>query len=176
MFFEGDRIVSFRRFILVAEDVKRLRAELEAAGDSEAKAAPIRAKLAGPQGQYEQALAELLPLQRGDFEGLFRALGSLPVTIRLLDPPLHEFLPQEDANQQEMARTMGIDVSNDQADRLQPCTSSTRCSAFAAAGWASPYPELSAMQVRAIIEAALVVSAEGVKPRPGDHDPAGRRT
>jgi len=165
MFFEGNRIVSFRRFILVAEEVKRLRAELAAAGDSKEKADAIRQRLAGPEAQYKQALDELLPLQRGDFEGIFRVMGSRPVTIRLLDPPLHEFLPQEPENQRDMAETMGIEVevvrrTVDSLHELNPMLGHRGCRLGIA------YPEVSAMQVRAIIEAALNVSSEGVKPHP----------
>jgi pyruvate,orthophosphate dikinase len=165
MFFEGDRIVSFRRFILVAEDVKRLRSDLAAAGEDKAKVAAIQAKLAQPEAQYKQALAELLPLQRGDFEGIFRVMGPRPVTIRLLDPPLHEFLPQEDANQREMAATMGVEVDTikrtvENLHEFNPMLGLRGCRLGIV------YPDLSAMQVRAIIEAALNVQAEGGKPQP----------
>ena len=165
MFFEGDRIVSFRRFILVAEDVKRLRGELTAAGEDRAKAQDIQRRLAGPEAQYNQALRELLPLQRGDFEGIFRVMGTRPVTIRLLDPPLHEFLPQEEDNQHEMAATMGIPVEVIKATvtslhEFNPMLGLRGCRLGIV------YPEVSAMQVRAIIEAALIVSKEGVRPQP----------
>ncbi len=165
MFFEGDRIVSFRRFILVAEEVKRLREEIEAAGDDEHKVAALRQKLMVPEAQYNRALAELLPLQRGDFEGIFRVMGPRPVTIRLLDPPLHEFLPQEEENQQEMAKTMGIDVgvikqTVASLHEFNPMLGLRGCRLGIS------YIELTAMQVRAIIEAALNVSKEGVKPQP----------
>ena len=165
MFFEGDRIVSFRRFILVAEEVKRLREELTAAGDDEHKAAAVRDRLAGPEAQYQQALTELLPLQRSDFEGIFRVMGSRPVTIRTLDPPLHEFLPQEEQNQREMAESMGINVSVikravDSLHETNPMLGHRGCRLGIA------YPDVSAMQVRAIIEAALAVSADGVQPHP----------
>jgi pyruvate,orthophosphate dikinase len=167
MFFEGDRIVSFRRFILVAEEVKRLREELSAAvaAEDQGKIAAVKARLEGPEGQYNQALAELLPLQQSDFEGLFRALAGKPVTVRLLDPPLHEFLPQEDANQQEMAQMMGIDVAHIKATvsalhEFNPMLGLRGCRL------GIEYPELTAMQVRAIIQAALKVKAEGITPRP----------
>ena len=165
MFFEGDRIVSFRRFILVADEVKRLRDELAAAGDDEAKAEQIRNRLAAPEAQYNQALRELLPLQRGDFEGIFRVMGSRPVTIRLLDPPLHEFLPQEEDNQREMASTMGIPVEVVKATvtalhEFNPMLGLRGCRLGIV------YPDVSAMQVRAIIEAALNVSKEGIRPHP----------
>ncbi|MGM0628395.1 MAG: pyruvate, phosphate dikinase, partial [Candidatus Fermentibacterota bacterium] len=88
MFFEGERIISFRKMILVAEKVKRLRERIEAGnGDVES----LKGELKAPLSTYNQALEELLPLQRKDFEGIFRALDGRPCTVRLLDPPLHEF-------------------------------------------------------------------------------------
>ncbi len=165
MFFEGDRIVSFRRFILVAEEVKRLREELEAAGENKAKIDEIRAKLAAPEAQYNQALAELLPLQRKDFEGIFTVMGERPATIRTLDPPLHEFLPQEPGNQLEMAKTMGIDVEMvkravENLHEFNPMLGHRGCRLGIS------YPEVTAMQARAVIEAALNVKNAGGKPHP----------
>jgi len=155
MFFEGDRIISFRRLILVAETVKRLRAELEAAGDARARKA-IEKKLAAPLAQYNRALAELLPLQREDFKGIFKALGGRPCTIRLLDPPLHEFLPNDEAGQREMARTMRVPVQKiketvESLHEFNPMLGHRGCRL------GITYPEVTAMQVRAIVEAALEV-------------------
>jgi pyruvate,orthophosphate dikinase len=151
----------------VAEDVKRLRADIAAAKEinDQAKVAALQAKLSQPEAQYKQALAELLPLQRGDFEGIFRVMGVRPVTIRLLDPPLHEFLPQEDANQREMAATMGVEVETikrtvENLHEFNPMLGLRGCRL------GITYPDLTAMQVRAIIEAALNVQAEGGKPQP----------
>ena len=154
MFFEGDRIISFRRLILVAEDVKNLRQQL--AGAEGEKADEIRQKLAAPLAQYERALDELLPLQRADFEGIFEVLDGRPCTIRLLDPPLHEFLPQDEAGQKEMAETMGVSVEQirDTVRRLHefnPMLGHRGCRL------GLTYPEVSDMQVRAIIEAAINV-------------------
>ncbi len=168
MFFEGERIVSFRRFILVAEEVKRLQNELELVGEDDAKAEPIRKSLKAPLAQYNQALKELLPLQRSDFEGIFRAMGPRPVTIRLLDPPLHEFLPHEDSNQRDMAKSMGIDVKLIKATvesmhEFNPMLGLRGCRL------GITYPEVTVMQVRAIIEAALNVATKGakkIKPHP----------
>ncbi len=159
MFFEGDRIVSFRRLILVAETVKKLRAELALAEG--AKKAKIEAELAAPLKQYNQALAELLPLQRQDFAGIFKALKGRPCTIRLLDPPLHEFLPHDDAGQKEMAETMGVPVEDIKAlveslHEFNPMLGHRGCRL------GITYPEVTAMQARAIIEAAL--SVKGSRP------------
>ena len=155
MFFEGDRIVSFRRLILVAETVKRLREELASAADAKTTA-KIRQALAAPLKQYNRALTELLPLQRRDFAGIFKALKGRPCTVRLLDPPLHEFLPQDAAGQKEMARTMGVSAKHirktvDSLHEFNPMLGHRGCRLGIS------YPEVTAMQVRAIIEAALKV-------------------
>ena len=159
MFFEGDRIISFRRLILVAEDVKRLRKELETSeGDAKKK---IEAVLAPLLKQYNQALKELLPLQRKDFVGIFKELGGRPCTIRLLDPPLHEFLPQDDKGQAEMAKTMGVSASLvkqvvESLHEFNPMLGHRGCRL------GITYPEVTEMQVRAIVEAAIAVP--GSKP------------
>ncbi len=160
MFFEGDRITSFRRLILVAETVKRLRAQSEAATDDKKKKA-IEKDLAAPMKQYRRALDELLPLQRKDFEGIFKALKGRPCTVRLLDPPLHEFLPHDDAGQKQMAKTMGVNVKKiketvDSLHEFNPMLGHRGCRL------GITYPEVTAMQVRAIIEAAIKV--KGSKP------------
>ncbi|MBN1347510.1 MAG: pyruvate, phosphate dikinase, partial [Phycisphaerae bacterium] len=154
MFFEGERIVSFRRLILVAEEVKNLKQQL--AGAEGAAAQQIKQKLAGPLAQYERALSELLPLQRSDFEGIFEALNGLPCTVRLLDPPLHEFLPHDDEGQREMAETMGVSVQQiketvESLAEFNPMLGHRGCRL------GLTYPEVSDMQVRAIIEAAINV-------------------
>ena len=103
----------------------------------------------------------MLPFQRNDFAGLFKAMAGRPVTIRLLDPPLHEFLPQDKAGQEEMAKVLGKSAEDDRPPRARSCTNRTRCSATAAAGWASSIPEITAMQARAIFEAAVQVQEGG---------------
>ncbi len=162
MFFEGHRIVSFRRLILVAETVKKLREEkgiedltaLQKAckGDKDAVEAI---------GQYKQALRELLPLQRKDFVGIFKALKGRPCTVRLLDPPLHEFLPQDAVGQKEMAETMGvkpIEIKRlvEALHEFNPMLGHRGCRL------GITYPEVTEMQTRAICEAAVAV--KGSKP------------
>ncbi len=161
MFFEGERIVSFRRLILVAEEVKNLRDQLEDAVAPAARRA-IEEKLAAPLKQYNQALKELLPLQRDDFVGIFTALGGRPCTVRLLDPPLHEFLPHDEAGQTAMARNMGVDVGKikrtvDALHEFNPMLGHRGCRL------GITYPEVTEMQVRAIIEAAVRVKKSGIK-------------
>ncbi len=160
MFFEGERIVSFRRLILVAEEVRTLRKQLaQAKGDKEAKA--VEKKLEKPLAQYNRALKELLPLQRSDFEGIFKALKGMPCTVRLLDPPLHEFLPHDSNGQAEMAKNMGVTAKRikqavDSLDEVNPMLGHRGCRL------GITYPEVTAMQTRAIIEAAIKV--KGSKP------------
>ena len=127
MFFEADRLPKVRRMILAeTEDERRA------------------------------ALAELLPLQKGDFVGLYEAMGGRPVTIRLLDPPLHEFMPQNEADFAQLAKDMGKSVEDVKAKavalhELNPMMGHRGCRL------AVSYPEIAEMQTRAIIEAALEV-------------------
>ena len=156
MFFEGDRIVSFRRLILVAEKVKAIKAKIEAAGDNEKAAEKIKQENSDALAQYDRALDELLPVQRADFEGIFEALGGRPCTVRLLDPPLHEFLPHDEAGQKSMAREMNVDVERiretvESLHEFNPMLGHRGCRL------GLTYPEVSDMQVRAVIEAAINV-------------------
>jgi pyruvate,orthophosphate dikinase len=113
----------------------------------------------------KEALAGLLPIQRGDFEGIFEAMDGLPVTIRLLDPPLHEFVPHEEENQAEMAEVMGISAAEvkakvDSLHEFNPMLGHRGCRL------GITYPEIYDMQVRAIIEAACNVKAKGIDVKP----------
>ncbi len=162
MFFEGSRIVAFRRLILVAETVKKLK---NAANTDSLEV--LKKSLAGHEEelravkQYEQALATLLPLQRGDFADIFRALEGRPCTVRFLDPPLHEFLPQDAKGQQEMAQELSISpervkVLVDSLHEFNPMLGHRGCRL------GITYPEVTAMQARAVAEAACEVP--GSKP------------
>jgi len=136
MFFEGERIKAMREMIL-ADDV------------------------AG----REKALDKLLPMQRSDFEGIFEAMAGYGVTIRLLDPPLHEFVPHEEANQLEMAKEMGVPVEQvkqkvESLHEFNPMLGHRGCRL------GITYPEITAMQARAIIEAAMNLKAKGIDARP----------
>ena len=136
MFFEGERIWAIREMIL-ADD------------------------LAG----REKALKKLLPLQRKDFEGIFKAMDGLPVTVRLLDPPLHEFLPHDKAGQTEMAKRLGttpakVKAKVDSLHEMNPMLGHRGCRL------SITYPEICKMQVSAIIEAACNVAKKGVKVLP----------
>jgi pyruvate,orthophosphate dikinase len=136
MFFGDDRIAAMREMIL-AEDVE----------------------------SRKKALAKLLPFQREDFIGIFTAMKGLPVTIRLLDPPLHEFLPHEAHTQQELADLLGVDVNKvkqrvSQLHEMNPMLGHRGCRLSVT------YPEILEMQVRAIIEAGIECKSKKIDARP----------
>ena len=136
MFFEGERIIAFRKFILAKDLTAR-----------------------------QEALKGLLPIQRTDFEGIFEAMDGLPVTVRLLDPPLHEFVPHDEAGQAEMAKVIGISVAEvkhrvEKLHEFNPMMGHRGCRL------GITYPELIRMQMRAIAEAAINVGKRGIKALP----------
>jgi len=159
MFFEGDRIWPVRQMILAADDYALMLEELDAAQTRKEKKS-IEKEYSAVRNQFEGALKKLLPVQRSDFEGIFKAMAGLPVTIRLLDPPLHEFLPQDKANQAEMARRLGVKPAVikkkvEQLHEFNPMLGHRGCRL------AISYPAIYRMQTRAIIEAALNVKKAG---------------
>ncbi len=136
MFFEGDRIKAMREMIL--------------ANTTEGRRA---------------ALDKLLPIQRSDFHGIFEAMDGLGVTIRLLDPPLHEFVPHQLATQKELANEMGITVEEvkskcDSLEEFNPMLGHRGCRL------GNTYPEITEMQARAIIEAAIDCKEKGIDVHP----------
>ena len=159
MFFEGDRIWPVRQMILAADDYAAMLSQIEAAPTAKEKKA-IEKEYATAKKQFEGALKKLLPYQRGDFEGIFKAMAGLPVTIRLLDPPLHEFLPQDKGNQAEMAKRLGVKpavvkAKVEQLHEFNPMLGHRGCRL------SITYPAIARMQARAIIEAALNVKKSG---------------
>ncbi len=121
--------------------------------------------VAGDRPAREKALSRLLPMQRADFEGIFEAMQGRPVTIRLIDPPLHEFAPHEEAQQRHLAERLDIplDVLSRRVARLHeanPMLGHRGCRL------SLTYPEILDMQVRAILEAAVAVKRRGVRVRP----------
>jgi len=159
MFFEGERIWPVRQMILAADDYADMLAELSAAQTPKDKET-IEKKYARAKIQFEGALKKLLPYQRSDFEGIFEAMAGLPVTIRLLDPPLHEFLPQDEKSQAEMARRLGVKTAVvkekvEQLHEFNPMLGHRGCRLTVT------YPAIGRMQARAIIEAALNVKKKG---------------
>jgi len=136
MFFEGDRIMAVREMILADEEEGR-----------------------------KKALAKILPMQRKDFIEIFKVMKGLPVTIRLLDPPLHEFLPRTEAELKEIARDLGVpfkrlQARNNALHEVNPMLGHRGCRL------GITYPEIYEMQVRAIIEAACQVMKKNVKAVP----------
>ncbi len=159
MFFEGGRIWPMRQMILAADDYALMLSKADAAETQKEKRA-IEKEYAVAKKQFEGALKELLPVQRNDFEGIFKAMAGLPVTIRLLDPPLHEFLPQDKASQAEMARRLKVAPAVvrkkvEQLHEFNPMLGHRGCRL------AVTYPAICRMQARAIIEAALNVRKTG---------------
>ncbi len=162
MFFGEERIISFRKLILVAEEVKNLK-NLIASTDGDTQS--LEKELAGPLEDYNEALEELLPLQRSDFAAIFRELDGLPCTVRLLDPPLHEFLPKDEEGQLEMARVMELPLEKiksavDKLHEFNPMLGHRGCRLGLI------YPDVSDMQVRAIMEAAIEVKQDDIEVLP----------
>src|SRR5207245_2304476 len=121
--------------------------------------------LAGIKDERARALAKLLPYQRGDFIDIFTALKGLPATIRFLDPPLHEFLPADHTQQNELANKLGVPVERI-ARRVHELHEFNPMLGHRGCRLGIVYPEISEMQARAIFEAAAEVQAKGIKVRP----------
>lgn len=132
MFFEGDRIKAMREMILADDETGR-----------------------------RKALDKLLPIQRADFEGIFTAMNGFPVTVRLLDPPLHEFVPHEEAAQKEIADELGLSLQKVK-QRVASLHEFNPMLGHRGCRLGNTYPEITEMQARAIIEAALAVKARGI--------------
>ena len=167
MFFNADRIKSVRQLILVAEEVKQLKEKLEAAekiGDKKI-IEEIEPLYKEPKKLYDDALNSILPMQREDFIGIFTAMNGYPVTVRLLDPPLHEFIPHEDSQLEELSKEMNVSFDKLKAIRdglheFNPMLGHRGCRL------GITYPEIYDMQARAIIEAAVKVKKNGVDVHP----------
>ena len=113
----------------------------------------------------KKALDKLLPIQRKDFEGIFEAMHDLPVTVRLLDPPLHEFVPHDEKGQQEMADLMGISLQ-DVKQKVEDLAEFNPMLGHRGCRLGNTYPEISEMQARAIIEAAINLKKKGINAHP----------
>ncbi len=126
----------------------------------------VRSMILAKNEKYRrEALDLLLPIQRSDFDGLFRAMGDRPVTIRLLDPPLHEFLPHEEKEQRHLALLMGIDVLRLQK-RIDALREANPMLGHRGCRLGIVYPEITEMQARAILEAACDVKKDGIDVKP----------
>ncbi|NMC69332.1 MAG: pyruvate, phosphate dikinase [Myxococcales bacterium] len=132
----------------------------------EGKIGPMREMiLADTREERERALAKLLPLQRADFLGIFLAMGPRPVTIRTLDPPLHEFLPHDDKAIAELAKEMGVPPERIRA-KVQALHEFNPMLGHRGCRLGISFPEITAMQARAILEAALEAREKGVEAHP----------
>ncbi len=121
--------------------------------------------LSGDEAGRREALALILPMQRQDFEGILRAMAGLPVTIRLLDPPLHEFLPHDDEEIARVAEALGVEPRR-VSQRVQALSEFNPMLGHRGVRLAITYPEIYEVQTQAIIEAACALRAEGVDARP----------
>jgi pyruvate,orthophosphate dikinase len=132
----------------------------------EGKIGPMREMiLAETIDDRRAALAKLLPLQRADFAGIFRVLRGRPVTIRMIDPPLHEFLPHEEAGQRDVANDLGISIDRVRA-RVTALHEFNPMLGFRGCRLGVVYPEITEMQARAVFEAAVAVKREGIPVKP----------
>ena len=136
MFFEGEKIKAMREMILAEDDEGR-----------------------------KNALKKILPYQQADFRGIFKAMHDLPVTVRLLDPPLHEFVPHDQKGQEEMAEAMGISVKEIQ-QRVESLCEHNPMLGHRGCRLGNTYPEITEMQTRAILGAALELKKEGIVAKP----------
>lgn len=136
MFFENEKIKSMREMIL-----------------------------ADTREDREKALEKLLPYQKQDFYGILKCMNGMPVNIRLLDPPLHEFIPHDLAGQEAMAKEMGVSVRKIQS-RVQALSESNPMLGLRGCRLGNTFPEITAMQTRAILGAAVQLKKEGYDPRP----------
>ena len=136
MFFEGEKIKAMREMIL-AEDAEGRK----------------------------KALAKILPYQQADFKGIFEAMAGCPVTVRLLDPPLHEFVPHDQKGQEEMAEAMGVSVKYIQ-QRVEALCEHNPMLGHRGCRLGNTYPEITEMQTRAILGAALELKREGIEAKP----------
>jgi pyruvate, orthophosphate dikinase len=157
MFFEGDRIDSVREMILFAEDYAKFKAETEEAGSDEQKVASLKGQYSEAISHFTGALQKLLPVQQKDFEGLFESMAGRPVTVRLLDPPLHEFLPQGGPQIEALAKKLGVKYERIEAlghslHEFNPMLGHRGCRLGIV------YPEITEMQSRAIARAAITVA------------------
>lgn len=136
MFFEGEKIKAMREMILAGSREGRIK-----------------------------ALSKILPYQKEDFKGIFKAMHDCPVTVRLLDPPLHEFVPHDLKGQEEMADTMGVSIKTIQ-QRVEELCEHNPMLGHRGCRLGNTYPEITEMQTRAILGAALELKAEGVNVKP----------
>jgi len=185
MFFEEERLPVVREMILAAAEAKALEADVLAVerelarmrsdqrAQLEERLSELRGRLEGPMGKYRGSLEQLLPMQQGDFEGIFRVMGDRPVTIRLIDPPMHEFLPDHDSLLEDVTRLRIQTPSSDELRakeallrQVQALRETNPMLGLRGCRLGILYPEVNEMQVRAIFRAASIVAKEGIQVHP----------
>ncbi|NLW50675.1 MAG: pyruvate, phosphate dikinase [Candidatus Brocadiaceae bacterium] len=177
MFFEEGRISYVRQMMLAAPEVRRLNAVLAGAETAASQTAgeekkalmqrvrQVKADLKEKRAVYDAALKKLLPEQRKDFEGIFKAMDGLPVVVRLLDPPLHEFLPHERDVQARLGERMGL-TADEVAARVSQLRELNPMLGHRGCRLGLTYPDVYNMQVRAIIQAAVRCKKKGIDVHP----------
>jgi pyruvate,orthophosphate dikinase len=188
MFLDKARLSLAREMILAAHEAKvleaesdALRRELESAGGEkkariEQRLNDVLGRMEGPMGRYLGSLEQILPMQQGDFEAIFRVMAGKPVTVRLIDPPMHEFLPDHDALLEDVTR---LRIEAKSADELAELRDKEALLASVnAVREQNPmlglrgcrlgvlYPEINEMQVKAIFRAAIALAGDGVEVLP----------
>ncbi|TAK64997.1 MAG: pyruvate, phosphate dikinase [Dehalococcoidia bacterium] len=185
MFLKKERLPAVRQMLLAAADAKRLEAdaagnrkELESASGEkrkrlEERLADVMEQMKGPMGQYTGALAEILPMQQGDFEAIFRIMAGKPVTVRLIDPPMHEFLPDHDELLEDVTRLRITSPGSAELREREAMLASVNAVreqnpmlGLRGCRLALLYPEIPTMQVQAIFRAAIKLAREGVEVLP----------
>ena len=185
MFLQKERLPVVQEMLLAAADTKRLegeaaglRKELEsAAGEKKAtleqRLHDTLGRLEGPMGHYRGALDHILPMQQGDFEEIFRIMAGKPVTIRLIDPPMHEFLPDHDALLEEVTRLRITSPGSEELDAAEKMLANVDAIreqnpmlGLRGCRLGILYPEINEMQVKAIFRAAIKLAGEGVEVLP----------
>jgi pyruvate,orthophosphate dikinase len=178
MFFEGDRIDYVRQMILGSLDYKRVERELKnVTSELENATSPkkkqelakhlkqLKREIEEPKKLYKGGLSQLLKLQRKDFEGIFKAMDGFPVTIRTLDPPLHEFLPHDEEGTRKLAKKLKVKASH-LWESVQTLHEANPMLGHRGCRLGVVFPEITEMQARAIFEAAAKVQKKGGKVLP----------
>jgi pyruvate,orthophosphate dikinase len=178
MFFAGDRIDYVRQMILGSMDYKRIERELKTVESDLARGVSpkkrkelqetrikLKKTMEEPKRLYKGGLNELLKLQRKDFEGIFRAMDGLPVTIRTLDPPLHEFLPHGEEETKKLARKLKVNAKS-LWEKVVSLHEANPMLGHRGCRLGVVFPEITEMQARAIFEAAVNVQKKGIKVLP----------
>ena len=185
MFLHPDRLPVVREMLLAASDAKNMEAEAasirkemgNATGEKrqrlDDRLTDLLGRMEGPMGHYVGALAKILPMQQGDFEEIFRVMAGKPVTIRLIDPPMHEFLPDHDALLEEVTKlritspgSAELAAAEKMLTNVNGIREQNPMLGLRGCRLGILYPEINAMQVQAIFRAATKLAGEGIEVMP----------